>query len=165
MLTGYYHRPDATAETLRDGWYLTGDYGYLAGGEVYVTGRKKDLIITGGRNVYPQDIELLAGEIEGVHPGRVVAFGVFEEATGTEEVVLVAEVDAGAEDRLRIADISGAASRRVLLWHCARCTWSSAAGWSRPAAARSRAGPIGRSGGKKESRKNCGCLTAAEARV
>jgi fatty-acyl-CoA synthase len=74
MLTGYYHRPDATAETMRDGWFLTGDYGYLAEGEVYVTGRKKDLIITGGRNVYPQDIELLAGEIEGVHPGRVVAF-------------------------------------------------------------------------------------------
>jgi fatty-acyl-CoA synthase len=104
MLTGYYHRPDATAETMRDGWFLTGDYGYLAGGEVYVTGRKKDLIITGGRNVYPQDIELLAGEIEGVHPGRVVAFGVFAEETGTEEVVLVAEVDAGEEDRMRIAD-------------------------------------------------------------
>jgi fatty-acyl-CoA synthase len=104
MLTGYYHRPDATAETMRDGWFLTGDYGYLAGGEVYVTGRKKDLIITGGRNVYPQDIELLAGEIEGVHPGRVVAFGVFDENTGTEEVVLVAEVDEEADDRLRIAD-------------------------------------------------------------
>jgi acyl-CoA synthetase (AMP-forming)/AMP-acid ligase II len=104
MLTGYYHRPDATAETLRDGWYLTGDYGYLAGGEVYVTGRKKDLIITGGRNIYPQDIEILAGEIDGVHPGRVVAFGVFEEATGTEEVVLVAEVDAELEERLRIAE-------------------------------------------------------------
>jgi fatty-acyl-CoA synthase len=104
MLTGYYHRPDATAETMRDGWFLTGDYGYLAEGEVYVTGRKKDLIITGGRNVYPQDIELLAGEIEGVHPGRVVAFGVFDENTGTEEVVLVAEVDAGEDDRMRIAD-------------------------------------------------------------
>jgi fatty-acyl-CoA synthase len=104
MLTGYYHRPDATAETMRDGWFLTGDYGYLAEGEVYVTGRKKDLIITGGRNVYPQDIELLAGEVEGVHPGRVVAFGVFDENTGTEEVVLVAEVDAGEDDRMRIAD-------------------------------------------------------------
>jgi fatty-acyl-CoA synthase len=104
MLTGYYHRPDATAKTMRDGWFLTGDYGYLAGGEVYVTGRKKDLIITGGRNVYPQDIELLAGDIEGVHPGRVVAFGVFDEETGTEEVVLVAEVDAVEDERLRIAD-------------------------------------------------------------
>jgi fatty-acyl-CoA synthase len=104
MLTEYYHRPDATAQTLRDGWFLTGDYGYLADGEVYVTGRKKDLIITGGRNIYPQDIEILAGDIEGVHPGRVVAFGVFEEATGTEEVVLVAEVDAGPEERLLIAD-------------------------------------------------------------
>jgi fatty-acyl-CoA synthase len=104
MLTGYYHRPDATAETIKDGWYLTGDYGYLAEGEVYVTGRKKDLIITGGRNVYPQDIEVLAGEIEGVHPGRVVAFGVYDEGSGTEEVVLVAEVDAAADDRARIAE-------------------------------------------------------------
>ncbi|MEN4040823.1 MAG: AMP-binding protein [Anaerolineaceae bacterium] len=104
MLAGYYNRPDATAEVLRDGWYLTGDYGYLAGGEVFVTGRKKDVIITGGRNIYPQDIELLAGEVAGVHPGRVVAFGVFDEAAGTEEVVLVAEVDAGGEELMRIGE-------------------------------------------------------------
>ncbi|HSV85504.1 MAG TPA: AMP-binding protein [Levilinea sp.] len=103
MLAGYYNRPDVTVQTLRDGWYLTGDYGYLAGGEVFVTGRKKDMIITGGRNIYPQDIEQLAGEVAGVHPGRVVAFGVFDETAGTEEVVLVGEVDAGAEERLRIA--------------------------------------------------------------
>lgn len=104
MLAGYYNRPDATAEVLRDGWYLTGDYGYLADGEVFVTGRKKDVIITGGRNIYPQDIELLAGEVAGVHPGRVVAFGVFDEAAGTEEVVLVAEVDAGGEELMRIGE-------------------------------------------------------------
>ena len=80
MLTGYYHRPDATAKAFHDGWYLTGDLGYMADGEVYVTGRKKDLIIVGGKNIYPQDLEALAGEVEGVHPGRVVAFGVFNEA-------------------------------------------------------------------------------------
>lgn len=94
MLSGYYHRPDATAEALVDGWYRTGDLGYLAGGEVYVTGRKKDLIIVGGRNVFPQDIEAAAGEVEGVHPGRVAAFGIYNEALGTEEVALVAEIDA-----------------------------------------------------------------------
>ena len=69
MLTGYYHRPDLTEKAFLDGWYLTGDLGYLAGGELYITGRKKDLIIVGGKNIYPQDLERLANEVEGVHPG------------------------------------------------------------------------------------------------
>ena len=94
MLSGYYHRPDATAEVMIDGgWYLTGDYGYMVDGELYITGRKKDLIIVGGKNVYPQDLEKVAMEVEGVHPGRVTAFGVFDEHKGTEDVVIVAEVD------------------------------------------------------------------------
>ena len=105
MLTGYYHRPDATAQAFHEGWYLTGDLGYLADGEVYITGRKKDLIIVGGKNVYPQDLEYVANEVEGVYPGRVVAFGVYDENAGTEEVVLVAETDAtDAPSRQRIAD-------------------------------------------------------------
>jgi acyl-CoA synthetase (AMP-forming)/AMP-acid ligase II len=106
MLTGYYHRPDATAEVMiDDGWYLTGDYGYLVDGELYITGRKKDLIIVGGKNVYPQDLEKVAMEVEGVHPGRVTAFGVFDEHKGTEDVVIVAEVDsADAAQREEIAD-------------------------------------------------------------
>ena len=69
MLTGYYHRTDATHKAFRDGWYLTGDYGYLAGGELYVAGRKKDLIIVGGKNIYPQDLELLAMEVPAFMPG------------------------------------------------------------------------------------------------
>jgi fatty-acyl-CoA synthase len=93
MLTGYYQRPDLTESAFHDGWYLTGDLGYIAAGEVYVTGRKKDLIIVGGKNIYPQDLEALAGEVPGVHPGRVVAFGVHNEATGTEDVVIIAECD------------------------------------------------------------------------
>jgi acyl-CoA synthetase (AMP-forming)/AMP-acid ligase II len=93
MLTGDYQRPDLTAKAFHDGWYLTGDLGYLADGELYITGRKKDLIIVGGKNIYPQDIERLAGEVEGIHPGRVAAFGVYNDRTGTEDVVVVAEVD------------------------------------------------------------------------
>jgi fatty-acyl-CoA synthase len=93
LLTGYYNRPDLTESSFRAGWYLTGDLGYMANEELYVTGRKKDLIIVGGKNIYPQDLEDLASEVKGVHPGRVAAFGVFNEETGTEEVVLVAEVD------------------------------------------------------------------------
>jgi acyl-CoA synthetase (AMP-forming)/AMP-acid ligase II len=93
MLTGYYNRPDLSSKSFHDGWYLTGDLGYIAQGEVYITGRKKDLIIVGGKNIYPQDLENLAIEVKGVHPGRVVAFGVPNEATGTEDVVIIAEVD------------------------------------------------------------------------
>jgi acyl-CoA synthetase (AMP-forming)/AMP-acid ligase II len=93
MLTGYYQRPDLTEKAFHEGWYLTGDLGYIAEGEVYVTGRKKDLIIVGGKNIYPQDLEALAGEVPGVHPGRVVAFGVHDEASGTEDVVIIAEAD------------------------------------------------------------------------
>jgi fatty-acyl-CoA synthase len=93
MLTGYYHRPDATEKAIQDGWYLTGDYGYKVGQEVYVCGRKKELIIVGGKNIYPMDLEELAMQVKGVHAGRVVAFGVFNEESGTEDVVLVAEVD------------------------------------------------------------------------
>jgi len=92
MLTGYFNRPDLTRKAFINGWYLTGDFGYMVDGEVFVTGRKKDLIIVGGKNVYPQDIEQLAMEVQGVHPGRVVAFGVYNEELGTEDVVLIAEI-------------------------------------------------------------------------
>ncbi len=106
MLTGYYHRPDATKEAMLDGWYLTGDYGYLRGGELFVTGRKKDMIIVGGKNVYPQDLESLSYEVPGVHAGRSVAFGVFNEETGTEDVVMVAEGDTDdPSEQERIANL------------------------------------------------------------
>ncbi len=106
MLNEYYHRPDATEETiLPDGYFLTGDFGYKVGEELFITGRKKDLIIVGGKNVYPMDIEQLAMEVDGVHPGRVSVFGIFDEEKGTEDVILVAEVDTQNEnERQRISD-------------------------------------------------------------
>ncbi len=91
MLTEYYQRPDLTASAFQDGWYLTGDLGYIANGEIYITGRKKDLIIVGGKNIYPQDIENIANSVAGVYPGRVVAFGVFNDELGTEDVIVIAE--------------------------------------------------------------------------
>jgi len=93
MLTGYYNRDDLTQNAFADGWYLTGDYGFVANGELFVSGRKKDMIIVGGKNVYPQDLELLTYEVPGVHAGRSVAFGLFDETQGTEDVVVIAEVD------------------------------------------------------------------------
>jgi fatty-acyl-CoA synthase len=122
MLTGYYHRPDLSEQAFIEGYYLTGDLGYLAEGELYVTGRKKDLIIVGGKNVHPQDLEALAAEVPGVHAGRVAAFGVFDDEAGTEDVVVVAEADTesdaerqaiGDAVRLRINQGSDIAVRRV----------------------------------------------------
>ena len=105
MLAGYYNRPDLTQKAFRDGWYLTGDYGYISNGEVFVSGRKKDMIIVGGKNVYPQDLEALTYEVAGVHSGRSVAFGIFDEMQGTEDVVIISEVDSeDPNEHQRIAD-------------------------------------------------------------
>jgi fatty-acyl-CoA synthase len=93
MLDSYFNRPDLTKQAFLNGWYLTGDLGYLADGELFVTGRKKDLIIIGGKNIYPQDLERLVNDVDGVHPGRVVAVGIFDETSGTEEAVIIAEVN------------------------------------------------------------------------
>jgi len=105
MLTGYYNRDDLTQNAFADGWYLTGDYGFVANGELFVSGRKKDMIIVGGKNVYPQDLELLTYDVPGVHAGRSVAFGMFDESQGTEEVVVIAEVDSeDVDEQQKVAD-------------------------------------------------------------
>ncbi|HEY2428144.1 MAG TPA: AMP-binding protein, partial [Acidimicrobiales bacterium] len=88
---GYYRRPDVTEATFRDGWLRTGDLGYLAGGELVVCGRLKDMIIVGGRNVFPEDVERAVAEVDGVRAGNVIAFGV-ERRTGREGIVVVAEI-------------------------------------------------------------------------
>ncbi len=95
LLDGYYRRPDLQPFT-SDGWYLTGDLGYMVDGEVFVIGRSKDLIINAGKNVYPQDIEAIVNEVPGVHAGRAVVFGVPDEREGTELIAVVAEV--GTDD-------------------------------------------------------------------
>lgn len=92
LLTGYYHRDDLKPLTA-DGWYQTGDRGYTAEGQLYVVGRSKDLIINAGKNIFPQDIEAVVNTVPGVHPGRVVVFGVQDEREGTELIAVIAEVD------------------------------------------------------------------------
>jgi acyl-CoA synthetase (AMP-forming)/AMP-acid ligase II len=113
MLTGYYRRDDLAP--IRDGWYLTGDMGYVADGELYITGRKKDLIIVGGKNVYPQDIENLLNDVPGVHPGRVVAFGIPNPDLGTEDVAVLVEADSEDElhDDQKLGDIMRAIRGRI----------------------------------------------------
>ena len=105
MLSEYYNRPKTTEKAFLGEWYLTGDYGYFVDGELFVSGRKKEMIIVGGKNIYPQDIETLVYEVEGIHAGRAVAFGVYDERTGTEDVVVVAESTLTEQDEIyQLAD-------------------------------------------------------------
>jgi acyl-CoA synthetase (AMP-forming)/AMP-acid ligase II len=91
LLNGYFNRPDLTDKAFFGDWYRTGDLGYLSDGHLYITGREKELIIVGGKNIHPQDLEEIVNQIDGIHPGRVVAFGIYNENLGTEEVAIVAE--------------------------------------------------------------------------
>ena len=95
---GYYKRRDATAALFHDGWLCTGDLAYVLDGELVLCGRIKDVIIVGGRNVFPEDIERAVGPLDGVRAGNVIAFGM-EGYKGKESVVVVAEV--------RVSDTSG----------------------------------------------------------
>jgi fatty-acyl-CoA synthase len=99
---GYYRHPEATAAALHDGWLRTGDLGYLADGELVVCGRIKDVIILGGRNVYPQDVERAVADVTGVRAGNVIAFGT-EGKRGRESLVVVAESKGDELDRIRSA--------------------------------------------------------------
>jgi long-chain acyl-CoA synthetase len=100
MMPGYYKRPDLTADTLRNGWLHTGDLGYVdEDGFLYLVDRKKDLIISGGVNVYPRDIE----EVVIQHPAvtDVAVFGVPDERWGERPIAAVRlepGMDASAED-------------------------------------------------------------------
>lgn len=117
---GYYKRPAATTALFHDGWLCTGDLAYLVNGELVVCGRIKDVIIVGGRNVFPEDIERAVGILDGVRAGNVIAFGV-EGYKGKETVVVVAEVrtDYPASVRQlihhRTLDVCGLPPRDVIL--------------------------------------------------
>lgn len=93
LFDGYRNDPCKTAEVFKEGWYLSGDMGFLHNGECYVVGRKKDLIIVGGKNLYPEDIESVVGQVRGVSAGRVVAFGLEDVESGTERACVIAETD------------------------------------------------------------------------
>jgi 1-acyl-sn-glycerol-3-phosphate acyltransferase len=110
--TGGYFRSPAKTKSLFDGeWLESGDLAYIVDGDVFITGRIKDMIIRAGRHVYPHELEEFVGHIEGVRKGCVVAFASYDHRTGTELLVLVAEtrLDAPADLealRARIAEAS-----------------------------------------------------------
>jgi fatty-acyl-CoA synthase len=125
VCSGYFNRPDLTEKALRDGWYWSGDLGFVLEREVYVIGRKKDLIIVAGENIYPQDVEEIVSAHSAIHDGRVVAFSCYDPALGTEGIVVVAEVNTETdlqdaqrvESELNNAIVGelGVAARRIYL--------------------------------------------------
>ncbi len=89
VMLGYYKQDALTAQTIRDGWLRTGDLGYLSGGELFVCGRAKDIIIVNGRKYHPQDLEWAVDALSGVRRGRVVAFGASEFGQADRVVIVV----------------------------------------------------------------------------
>ena len=101
LFGGYYNRPDLTENAVQGGWYWSGDLGFCLDGEIYVIGRKRDLIIVAGKNIYPQDIEEIVCNHPAIHDGRAVAFGLYNPDLGTEDIIIVAET--GTEEDLKAA--------------------------------------------------------------
>jgi fatty-acyl-CoA synthase len=115
VTTAYYGNPEASAQSYRDGWLHTGDLGYLAGGNLYVCGRIKDLIIIRGANFYPQDIEWSVSEVPGVRRDNVVAFSIVD--NGEERLVVSAEGNSGDAAELRKAITAKLAESHALTAH------------------------------------------------
>jgi acyl-CoA synthetase (AMP-forming)/AMP-acid ligase II len=120
MFDGYRNDPGATREAFQDGWYRSGDYGFRYEGEWFVIGRRKDIIIVAGKNLFPEDVEDAVSAVDGVLPGRVVAFGVDDESLGTENVCVVAETtlqDPAAMRALRLEILRAGMSIDVTIKH------------------------------------------------
>jgi acyl-CoA synthetase (AMP-forming)/AMP-acid ligase II len=102
--SGYFRNPEDTRRLFDGDWLNSGDLAYIAGGDIYVTGRVKDLIIRAGRNIYPQELEEAVGDLPGIRKGCVAAFGSTDPVSSTERLVVVAETretDAKAQEHLR----------------------------------------------------------------
>ncbi len=95
--SGYHDNPEATARLFDGTWLRTGDRGYVANGDIHITGRSKDLVIRAGRNIHPHEVEQLVGELPGVRRGCVAAFGATDPVSGTERLVIVAETREAGE--------------------------------------------------------------------
>ncbi|UVE17587.1 AMP-binding protein [Pseudomonas sp. LS44] len=121
---GYFRNPEETRRVLHGEWMDSLDLGYLAGGELYLTGRAKDLIIRAGRNIYPYDVEAAVGNLTGLRKGCVAVFGSRAPASGTERLVVLAEThasEAAARQRLQqeinriVVDLTGVPPDDIVL--------------------------------------------------
>ncbi|MSO84710.1 MAG: acyl-phosphate glycerol 3-phosphate acyltransferase [Rhodospirillales bacterium] len=121
--SGYFRRPEETRKLFCGDWLETGDRGYLANGDIHITGRTKDMIIRAGRNIYPVEIEEAVGALAGVRAGNVAVFGMPDPQTGTERLVVLAETRSqeSARDEMRAAitaivtDLAGGPPDEVVL--------------------------------------------------
>ncbi len=93
LFSAYFRDPETTAKKFKDGWYCTGDLGFLEQGELFVLGRKDDVIISHGKKFAAHDLEQVVHRVSGVKPGRVIALSFFEENVGSDEIVIIAERD------------------------------------------------------------------------
>lgn len=91
LMSGYYKNPKASKEAVRDGWLHSGDMGFILDGMLFISGRKKEMIIKRGKNIYPYDVERIASTLKGIRKGCCAAFDVHNEEQGTEDLVLVCE--------------------------------------------------------------------------
>ncbi|MCC6779833.1 MAG: AMP-binding protein [Hyphomicrobiales bacterium] len=91
--SGYFQNAEKTRTLFHEGWVDTGDRAYIAAGDLYITGRVKDIIIRAGQHIYPHEIEEAVGDVAGVRKNAVAVFGLRDPATGTERIVVLAETD------------------------------------------------------------------------
>jgi len=113
---GYFANQEATDAVIdAEGWMDSGDLGYQADGELFVTGRLKDCIIKSGHNIIPQDVEAAASEVDGVRKGCIAAFGTVDETTGTEKMVAVVETRVADESQRRriVEEVTAAVAEKV----------------------------------------------------
>jgi fatty-acyl-CoA synthase len=121
VMAGYYGDHELTAQTIRDGWLLTGDLGFVDGGELFVCGRTKDVLVVNGRKHHPQDLEWAVDELPGIRRGRVAAFGVAGQGVADRIVMIVEPSGTVALDALeqavrqRVRDVCGLYVDEVVL--------------------------------------------------
>jgi 1-acyl-sn-glycerol-3-phosphate acyltransferase len=111
---GYFRNAASTRELFSGDWLESGDLAYIAGGEVFITGRTKDIIIRAGRHLHPGEIEQVVAEVAGVEPGGVAAFGSHDPTSGTERLVILAESALPPEEHARLRDRIAASAIGVL---------------------------------------------------
>ena len=128
--SGYFRDPERSKALFHDGWLDSGDLAYVANGNIFITGRVKDIIIKGGRNIYPEEIEEAVGDLAGIRKGCVAAFASPDPKTGSERLIVVAETrstDAAVRSQLQqtvaqtVSDILGMPADQIIIARRIRC--------------------------------------------